>query len=69
MATNKQYKVDMREEAKRVEAAYRAAGLTRGPCGVVVRYSQFGILVADDQYTENYDDADQAIADLDRWRG
>jgi len=61
--------IDMHEEAQRVEAAYRAAGLMRGPCGVVVRCSQFGILVADDQHTENYDDAEQAIADLDSWRG
>ena len=61
--------IDMHEEAQRVEAAYRAAGLMRGPCGVVVRCSQFGIFVADDQCTENYDDAEQAIADLDSWRG
>ena len=61
--------IDMHEEAERVEAAYRAAGLMRGPCGVVVRCSQFGIFVADDQHTENYDDAEQAIADLDSWRG
>lgn len=61
--------IDMHEEAQRVEAAYRAAGLMRGPCGVVVRCSQFGIFVADDQHTENYDDAEQAIADLDSWRG
>ena len=61
--------IDMYEEAQRVEAAYRAAGLMRGPCGVVVRCSHFGIFVADDQHTENYDDAEQAIADLDNWRG
>lgn len=61
--------IDMHEEAQRVEAAYKAAGLMRGPCGVVVRCSQFGVFVADDQHTENYDDAEQAIADLDSWRG
>ena len=61
--------IDMRAETERVEAAYRAAGLMRGPCGVVVRCDRFSIFVADDQHTENYDDADQAIADLDSWRG
>lgn len=61
--------IDMHEEAKRVEAAYRAAGLMQGPCGVVVRCDRFGILVADDQHTENYQDAERAIADLDSWRG
>ena len=61
--------IDMHEEAERVEAAYRAAGLMQGPCGVVVRCDRFSIVVADDQHTENYDDADQAIADLDSWQG
>ena len=61
--------IDMHEESQRVEAAYRAAGLMRGPCGVVVRCDRFSVFVADDQCTENYDDAEQAIADLDSWRG
>ena len=61
--------IDMHEESQRVEAAYKAAGLMQGPCGVVVRCDRFSVFVADDQHTENYDDADQAIADLDSWRG
>ena len=59
----------MQEEVERTEAAYRAAGLMRGPCGIVVRCDRFSVFVADDQHTENYDDAEQAIADLDSWRG
>ena len=60
--------IDMHEEMERVEAAYRAAGLMRGPCGVVVRCDRFSIFVADEQHTENYDDANQAIADVENWK-
>lgn len=58
-------------QTERIEAVYRAAGLTVGKCGIVVMPDlacKGKFFVADDHYCEKYDTAEAAIADAENWK-